>query len=75
MTTDNTTPLIGADGEVREITADDVKRAKRGRPALPGSERKRRVNLMLDPDVIERLDATGNKSGAANELLRGALGL
>lgn len=35
------TPLIGVDGEVREITEDDLKFARRGRPPIPAQERKK----------------------------------
>lgn len=68
-------PLIGPDGEVREITRGDLKRARRGRPPLPVDDRKKRVNLMLDPDVIERLKADGNMSATVNSALRKVLGL
>lgn len=69
-------PLIGPDGEVREITAEDLKRARRGRPPLPPEARKKRVQLMLDPDVVERLRAEGRGiSPRVNALLRKALGL
>ncbi len=68
-------PLIGADGEVRELEKDDIAVARRGRPPLPKGEKKKRVNLMLDPDVIERLRARGNMSAEANAILRERLGL
>lgn len=68
-------PLIDADGEVREITAEDMKHARRGRPPLPREVRKKRVNLMLDPAVVDALKARGVMSAEANRLLRKALGL
>ncbi len=68
-------PLIDADGEVREITAEDMKHARRGRPPLPQDARKKRVNLMLDPAVVEALKERGVMSAEANRLLRKALGL
>ncbi|WP_299881315.1 BrnA antitoxin family protein [uncultured Sulfitobacter sp.] len=68
-------PLIDADGEVREITAEDLKHARRGRPPLPQDARKKRVNLMLDPAVVEALKERGVMSAEANRLLRKALGL
>ncbi|KPU84841.1 hypothetical protein JI58_01260 [Marinosulfonomonas sp. PRT-SC04] len=68
-------PLIGDDDEVRDITGDDLKAAQRGRPALPPNKRKRRVNLMLDPEVIEGLKAEGNMSASVNNILREKLGL
>ena len=51
-------PLIGVDGEVREITEDDLKFVRRGGPPIPDQERKKRINLMLDPDVVEKLKTT-----------------
>jgi uncharacterized protein (DUF4415 family) len=68
-------PYIGEEGEVRELDADFFERARRGRPALPEEAKKRRVNLMLDPDVVERLQATPNISAFVNSLLREKLGL
>ncbi len=69
-------PMIGPDGEVREITADDLKRARRGRPPLPPEVRKKRVQLMLDPDVVEKLRAGGRGvSTRVNAILRDALGM
>lgn len=49
--------------------------ARRGRPPLPEDVRKRRVNLMLDPDVVEKLKARGNMSAEANAILRRTLGV
>ncbi len=68
-------PYIDENGEVRELDEHFFKNAKRGRPPMRPEKRKRRVNLMLDPDVVEWLDATGNKSGAVNDLVRKAAGL
>ena len=68
-------PMIDEEGEVREITMDDMKYATRGRPPLPSAQRKKRVNLMLDPDVIEELKTKGNMSAKANQILRDKLGL
>jgi uncharacterized protein (DUF4415 family) len=81
---------IDADGEALELddawfreakpTADlpelvEVLR-RQGRPALPPEERKRRVTLHLDPDVLERLKADGKGwQTRANAALRRALGL
>ena len=71
----NRKPLIDEDGEVREITAEDVARFKPF-SALPASEqkvllklRKRGpqkspkkvpISIRLSPDVAEGLRATGN---------------
>ena len=68
-------PYIDEDGEVRELDEHFFANAKRGRPPLPNAQRKRRVNLMLDPDVIEGLKAKGNMSAEANAALRDALGI
>jgi uncharacterized protein (DUF4415 family) len=82
----NRRPLIDEDGEVREITAEDVSLFKPF-SALPESERKmllklrRRgpqkaprkvpVSIRLSPDVAEGLRATGDGwQGRADEALR-----
>ena len=49
---------------------------KGGRPALPERYRKRRVTLMLDPDVIEHFKADGKGwQTRMNAALRKAAGL
>lgn len=69
-------PLIGKDGEVRELEEQDLKRARRGRPSLPDGVRKQRVSLMMDPDVHAALKSKGvNISERVNTLLREDLGL
>lgn len=68
-------PFISSDGEIRELDEHFFAKAKRGRPALPEAQRKRRVNLMLDQDVIAGLKAKGNMSAKANSVLREALDL
>jgi len=68
-------PYIGEDGEVRELDEHFFTNAKRGRPPMPSELRKRRVNLMLAPDVIEALKARGAMSTEADKILREALGL
>ena len=69
-------PLISDDGEVRELTMEDLPRFKRGRPPLPEMQRKRRTTIMLDPDVLDRLRKDGKGwQTRANALLREALGL
>ncbi len=77
MTGAERTPLIGEDGEVREITEADMKHAVRlGRPPMSADLRKRRVTMMLDPDILDRLKAGGRGwQTRANALLREALGL
>ncbi len=69
-------PLIGKDGEVREL--DDVffKTAKRGRPPMPAELRKKRVDMMLDPDVLEYFKAGGKGwQTRINKALRDVAGL
>lgn len=69
-------PLIGPDGEVRELDDDFFAKAKRGRPKLPEGAKKRRVNIMLEPDIDAALKAEGgNLSARVNKLLRADLGL
>jgi uncharacterized protein (DUF4415 family) len=82
----NRKPLIDDDGEVREITAEDVARFKPF-SALPASEqkvllklrkrglqkapRKVPISIRLSLDVAEGLRATGNGwQGRADEALR-----
>ena len=66
---------IDADGEALELDDAFFRDAKRGRPRLSAEDRKRRVNLMLDPDVAEGLRAERNMSAYANAVLRKALGI
>ena len=68
-------PFIFSDGKVRELDEHFFAKAERGRPALPKAQRKRRVNLMLDEDVIAGLKAEGNMSAKSNSVLREALTL
>ena len=83
-------PLIDADGEVRELTAEDFALFKptsespelvellrrHGRPVLPEEARKKRVTLYLDPDVLAQLRAGGKGwQTRANAALRRALGI
>lgn len=52
------------------------KHGKLGRPPLPKAEKKQRVTLHLDPDVLARLKADGKGwQTRANAALRKALGL
>ena len=77
MTGTERAPLIREDGEVREITGEDMKHAIRlGRPPMPASQRKQRVTMMLDGDILVRLKADGRGwQTRANALLREALEL
>jgi len=67
---DDDEPII--DDDSPEWTEADFARAKRvhdipelafllkkGRPSLPDGAKKRRITLMLDPDVLEHFRATG----------------
>lgn len=82
----NRKPLIDEDGEVREITAEDVALFKPF-SALPAAERKMLlklrkrgpqktpkkvpISIRLSPDVAEGLRATGSGwQGRADEALR-----
>ena len=75
MSTKPLEPLIGHDGEVREIAMSDLVHARRGRPPMPSEARKQRVNLTLDPDIVARLRAEGDMSGRVNRMLRRELAL
>lgn len=68
-------PYIRPDGEVRELDQNFFASAKRGRPQMPEALKKRRVNLMLDPDVAMRLLSLDNSSAYVNGLLRKVLGI
>ncbi len=70
-------PLVGGDGELREITRADMTHAVRlGRSPMPADLRKRRVTMRLDPDIVERLKADGRGwQTRADALLREALAL
>ena len=68
-------PYIARDGEVRELDREFFAQAKRGRPPMPEAAKKRRVNLMLDPDVADRLQDEANASAFVNNLLRDKLGM
>ena len=67
-------PLIGKDGEVRELDDAFFVAAKRGRPPMPDAARKVRMNLMIDPEIAAALDRVDNKSAFVNEALRKAFG-
>lgn len=69
------TPLIGPDDEVREISKADLSTATRGRPPLPKEQRKQRINLMLDRDVVAALRDKPNMSALVNQALREKMGL
>jgi uncharacterized protein (DUF4415 family) len=47
---------------------------ERGRPPLPKSEQKAKINITLDQDLLEWIDQHGtNRSRFINKLLRKAL--
>jgi uncharacterized protein (DUF4415 family) len=59
-----------------ELVAILQHHGKLGRPPLPPEDRKRRVTLHLDPDVLDRLKADGKGwQTRANAALRQVLGL
>lgn len=66
-------PMTSAEGEVRELTAADMKRLQPARDALPESLRaklgmrgpqkaptKERITIRLSPEVVKRFRATGD---------------
>ena len=63
-------PYVNRDGDVRELDQEFFATAKRGRPPMRAEAKKRRVNIMLDPDVADRLKAIPNVSAYVNDLLR-----
>lgn len=59
-----------------ELTEILTRHGRLGRPPLPENQRKRRVTLHLDPDVLDRLKEGGRGwQTRANAALRRALGL
>ncbi|WP_273500147.1 BrnA antitoxin family protein [Paracoccus sphaerophysae] len=82
-------PLVDDQGDVRELTAADLARfspsteipeladiVRRGRPPLPEADRKQRVTMYLDRDLVAALKADGRGwQTRANALLRKAKGL
>ena len=59
-----------------DLVADLQKHGHLGRPPLPPENRKQRVTLYLDPDVLARLKADGKGwQTRANAQLRKGLGL
>lgn len=67
---------IDESGDALELDEAFFKTAVRGRPRLPEGEKKKRVSIMLDQDVIARLKSGGKGwQTRANALLRKALNL
>jgi uncharacterized protein (DUF4415 family) len=63
-------------GDFPDLVQILQKNGKLGRPPLPVGDRKQRVTLHLDPDVLRRLKAEGKGwQTRANAALRQALGL
>ena len=59
-----------------ELVAILQHHGKLGRPPLPDTDKKHRVTLYLDPDILARLKADGKGwQTRANAALRKALGL
>lgn len=62
--------------EFPELVAQLQKHGYLGRPPMPAEDRKTRVTLYLDPDILARLKADGKGwQTRANAELRRALGL
>ena len=66
-------PLTNTEGEVRELTAADMKRFQRAKHALPGTllkklnvrgpqktPTKERITIRLSPEVVQRFRDTGD---------------
>jgi len=66
-------PLTNAEGEVRELTAADIRRLRPAREVLPETLRaklgirgpqksptKERITIRLSPEVVKRFRATGD---------------
>lgn len=69
-------PFIEANDEVGELPDTFFAKATRGRPPMPAADRKQRVNVMLDPDIVARLKAGGKGwQTRLNATLREALGM
>lgn len=66
-------PLIGADGEVKPLSKIFFANAERGRPASLPVAKKVRMNFTIDADLIDPLNAIGNKSAFVNDAIRKAL--
>ncbi len=66
-------PMIGKDGEVDELGQEFFATARRGRPPIPSKERKVRMNMMIEPELAERLKLVANKSAFVNDAIRKAL--
>ena len=50
---------ISPDGDALELDEAWFRRARRGRPPMLPSKRKRQVTINLDPDVVEAAKAGG----------------
>ena len=62
--------------EFPELVAILKVHGKWGRPPLPDTDRKKRVTMYLDPDVLDRLKSDGKGwQTRANAALRKALGI
>ncbi len=67
---------IDEHGDALEIDAQFFKEARRGRPPLAASERKRQVTMLLDPDVLDFFKAEGRGwQTRVNAALRKVAGL
>ncbi len=67
---------ITKDPDTFELDAQFFKKARRGRPPLPPSERKQQVTMLLDPDVVSYFKSKGRGwQTRVNAALRDVAGL
>ena len=71
---------IAADPDAPEVPPEAFKAARRGRPPLPETERKVRVEMRADPDVVAEAKRRAERSGRGytaemNAALRDAFAL
>ncbi|XBQ15196.1 MAG: BrnA antitoxin family protein [Oceanicaulis sp.] len=68
---------IALDPDTREMTLEDMRRGFRGRPPLPPFQKKVRVQIRLDPEVVEEAKrrAPEGYTTFINATLREAFGL
>jgi len=67
---------ISGNGEAKKLDGAFFEKAKRGRPALAPHERKQRVTMFVDPDIIAHFKKNGRGwQTRLNDTLRKAIGL
>jgi len=66
---------IAGDPDTFEASEEQMMAARRGRPHLPAEQRKQRITIMLDRDLVERLRASGKGwQTRINDALRKVVG-